>query len=230
MHINEEISSFESSVNEEFLTIKTGDYQRLIFETVDLREAEEEKLDAFREYCKENNITIPEGYDDEKRFLLRVLQGKKWKNEVAAAEIKAHSEWKAATYPLKYDPVKEMLSTGVIYGHKRDKCQRPVVIVSCAKILQMAEQVDSIVAASNFFLDHVISKAMVPGKIESWTTIFDLKGIGASQMSNKNIQQVVKVMQKNYPGRLYHFYGIEVGLLFRGVWAIAHQFVDDFTK
>ena len=87
MHLNEEISSFESSVNEEFLTIKTGDYQRLIFETVDLREAEEEKLDAFREYCKENDVTIPEGYDDEKRFLLRVLQGKKWKNEVAAAEI-----------------------------------------------------------------------------------------------------------------------------------------------
>lgn len=49
-------------------------------------------------------------------------------------------------------------------------------------------------------------------------------------MSNKNIQQVVKVMQKNYPGRLFRFFGIEVGLLFRGVWAIAHQFVDDFTK
>lgn len=37
-------------------------------------------------------------------------------------------------------------------------------------------------------------------------------------------------MQKNYPGRLYRFYGINVGMLFRGVWAIAHQFVDDFTK
>lgn len=37
-------------------------------------------------------------------------------------------------------------------------------------------------------------------------------------------------MQKNYPGRLFKFYGIDVTLLFRGVWAIAHQFVDDFTK
>lgn len=37
-------------------------------------------------------------------------------------------------------------------------------------------------------------------------------------------------MQKNYPGRLFRFYGIEVSLLFRGVWAIAHRFVDDFTK
>lgn len=73
VHLNEEISSFESSVNEEFLTIKTGEYQRLIFQDVELREAEEEKLEAFREHCKENDFTIPEGYDDEKRFLLRVL-------------------------------------------------------------------------------------------------------------------------------------------------------------
>ena len=49
-------------------------------------------------------------------------------------------------------------------------------------------------------------------------------------MGNKNIQQVVKCMQKNYPGRLYKFYGIEVGILFRAVWAFAHRFVDDFTK
>jgi hypothetical protein len=49
-------------------------------------------------------------------------------------------------------------------------------------------------------------------------------------MSNKDIQQVVKAMQKNYPGRLFRFFGIEVGMLFRGVWALAHQFVDEFTK
>jgi hypothetical protein len=42
--------------------------------------------------------------------------------------------------------------------------------------------------ATNFFLDYTIQHAMVPGKIESWTTIFDLNTIGTTQMSNKNIQ------------------------------------------
>lgn len=37
-------------------------------------------------------------------------------------------------------------------------------------------------------------------------------------------------MQKNYPGRLFKFFGIEVTMLFRGFWALAHRFVDDFTK
>ena len=71
-------------------------------------------------------------------------------------------------------------------------------------------------------MDHVVSKAMVPGKIENWTTIFSLKDIGLTQLGSKNIQMVVKCMQKNYPGRLYRFFGIELGLLSRGFWAIAH--------
>ena len=94
VYINEEVSAFEQSVNEEFLTIKTGEYQRLIFQDVELREREEEELEKFRDYCKENSIEIPVGYDDEKRHVLRVLQGKKWKYDVTAKEILSHNEWK----------------------------------------------------------------------------------------------------------------------------------------
>ena len=87
-----------------------------------------------------------------------------------------------------------------------------------------------VVAATTYFLDHVVNKAMIPGKIESWVAIFDLTNVGTTQISNKNIQQVVKVMQRNYPGRLYKFFGIEVSMVFRAMWGLAHKFVDDFTK
>jgi len=103
----------------------------------ELRDQEEEKLEAFRDYCKTNGITLPEGYDDENRFVLRVLQGKKWNHEVTKNEIMSHFEWKKAAYPLKYDPIKNILASGVIYGYKRDIKFRPVVIVNCQKILQM---------------------------------------------------------------------------------------------
>jgi len=99
---------------------------------------------------------------------------------VTIAEIIAHSEWKKATYPLNYDPIKDILATGVIYGHKRDDSFRPIIHISCAKILKMAGEIERLVAATNYFLDFVISKAMIPGKIESWTTIFDLDTIGTS--------------------------------------------------
>ena len=86
--------AFEPSLAEEFLTLKDGQYQRLIFSNVDLREKEETHLEQFRQYCKDNNMEIPTGYDNDDRFVLRVLQGKKWKYDVAIAEIISHSSWK----------------------------------------------------------------------------------------------------------------------------------------
>jgi hypothetical protein len=36
-------------------------------------------------------------------------------------------------------------------------------------------------------MDHAVQKAMVPGKIENWTTIFNLDDIGLTQLGSKNI-------------------------------------------
>lgn len=98
--------------------------------------------------------------------MLRVLQGKKWNFEQTANELVEHAQWKAATYPLQLDPIIDILNTGVIYGYKRDKSFRPVIMVDCQKILSMADQIDRVVAGTNYFLDHVINCAMIPGKIE----------------------------------------------------------------
>lgn len=157
VYLNDACHNFEPTVQQEFLTLKKGQYQRLIFMKVELREREEEELEKFRDFCKENGHTIPEGYDDESRFVLRVLQGKKWKHDLTIQELISHCEWKKATYPLSYDPIKDMLATGVIYGHKRDISHRPVIVIDCAKILKMAAEIDRLVAATNYFLDGVIS-------------------------------------------------------------------------
>ena len=37
-------------------------------------------------------------------------------------------------------------------------------------------------------------------------------------------------MQRNFRGRLYKFYGLEVSWMVRGLWKMAHRYVDDFTK
>ena len=59
----------------------------MIFTGIELREKEEDQLDQFRDYMKENNITLDAEYDGDNRFILRVLQGKKWKHDVAAKEL-----------------------------------------------------------------------------------------------------------------------------------------------
>mmetsp|Transcript_26944 Transcript_26944/g.23787 ORF Transcript_26944/g.23787 Transcript_26944/m.23787 type:complete len:82 (+) Transcript_26944:245-490(+) len=36
-------------------------------------------------------------------------------------------------------------------------------------------------------------------------------------------------MQKNYPGRLFKLFAINVGFMLRTVWALLSSFVDSFT-
>lgn len=47
-------------------------------------------------------------------------------------------------------------------------------------ILKSADKIDQVVAATTYFLDHVVTKAMIPGKIESWIAIFDLSNVGST--------------------------------------------------
>lgn len=103
-----------------------------------MREKEETHLEQFREYCKQNQIVIPAGYDDDNHFLLRILQGKKWKYDVAAATMIELNDWKVSTYPIQYDAIKSTLEKGIVYGYGRDKRFRPIIVVNCQKILDNA--------------------------------------------------------------------------------------------
>ena len=71
--INEEIKDHEPSLEDMFFIIPSGDYQRLIFQGLDLREREETHLNDFRNFLKVKNLSLPEGYDDENRLVLRFL-------------------------------------------------------------------------------------------------------------------------------------------------------------
>lgn len=71
---------------------------------------------------------------------------------------------------------------------------------------------------------------MVPGAIENWTCIFDLKGVGVTEIPKDKIQNLVRHMTKNYRSRLYRFYATDVTFIVRQLWKIAHRMVDEFTN
>lgn len=83
---------------------------------------------------------------------------------------------------------------------------------------------------TDFFLNYVITKAMVPGKVESWSCICDLANVGATQMPKNKIRAIVNSMSKNYRGRLFRFYSTDVTFLVRQLWKFVHRFVDEFTN
>jgi len=55
-----------------------------------LKASESKALDEFRIYLTENNLTIPPGYDDESRLVLRYLQGLNWDMPLTHTTINEH--------------------------------------------------------------------------------------------------------------------------------------------
>ena len=227
--MNDAVREYEPTLEDQFFIIPSGDYQRILFQGLELREREETHLNDFRTFLQVKNLTLPEGYDDENRMVLRFLQGLKWDYQKTYDEIVEHSQWKK-TLNLDLNQFREDLELGVVYGVRRDINMRPVIIINVRRMIDSRIPVDRLIALTNFFLEYTITYAMIPGVIEAWTCIFDLKDVGVTEIPKDRIQPLVRNMTKNYRGRLYRFYATDVTFIVRQLWKLAHKFVDEFTN
>lgn len=46
----------------------------------------------------------------------------------------------------------------------------------------------------------------MPGKVENWVTIIDMKGVGITEIPKTLIQKMTKPLQDLFKGRLYRLY------------------------
>ncbi len=74
-----------------------------------------------------------------------------------------------------------------MYAYKRDKSMRPVMIVNCRAIINAKVTIQQCVNVTDFFINYLIKNGMVPGRIENWTAIFDLRNVGVTELPSKHI-------------------------------------------
>lgn len=116
-----------------------------------------------------------------------------------------------------------------MYSYRRDKSQRPIVIVSVRGIIDSGVSIEKLVEVADFFLHYVILNGMVPGKVENLTCIFDMRNVGVTEMPSKHISSFVKSMSVNYCGRMFKFFATDCNWLVRSMMYMVHKFVDEFT-
>ena len=85
------------------------------------------------------------------------------------------------------------------------------------------------IKVSNYFAQFVITRALVPGQIENWVTIVDLKGVGLTKMPKKLLKALVSPMQQNFKGRLYRMYILNAAWAVKTLWKVVKKVVDPLT-
>ena len=61
-----------------------------------------------------------------------------------------------------------------MYGYKRDKAMRPIIVVSVRKMIDSKITLEQLCAMADYFCCYLIDHALAPGKVECWTAIYDL--------------------------------------------------------
>ena len=69
-----------------------GKAQRMIFHRVTgkLQQRELTALEGFRQYLKEQKLSLPHGYDDQENLVQRFLEGAQWRNKEAYEQLMNH--------------------------------------------------------------------------------------------------------------------------------------------
>lgn len=144
---------------------------------------------------------------------------------------------------IKNNPFNEELSekykdSGFMYFYKRDKRFRPVMIIDLPKLIQGSFCViflkdveeEDFMAYTIMILEHVWKHGLIPGKVENWVVIVDWAELGLTELPISKVKTILSVMQKNYPGRLYKLFAINVGFMLKTIWTVISGFIDSFTE
>jgi len=59
--------------------------------------------------------------------------------------------------------------------------------------------------------------------------ILDLTNVGLTQVPKSLLQGIISSMGKNYRGRMFRLFAVDVAWLVRGLWKIVKPMLDEFT-
>lgn len=122
------------------------------------------------------------------------------------------------TYPKK---------SGFFYPVGRDFCFRPILVFN-AKLIDFKD-VESGIHASVYVHEEIIKRMFLPGQVESWVVIYDLGGMGITEMPMNAIKECSSKMSLGYGGRLNKMFTVNApGTIWFG-WKAVSAFLDPIT-
>jgi len=78
------------------------------------------------------------------------------------------------------------LNSGAVYVCGRTiKGHQPIIVINVRKFIDQNVTLDEIIEVSSYLFDWIVCHMMIPGRIESWLIIMDLKDVGITQLPIK---------------------------------------------
>ena len=187
------------------------DNYRFIFCGMPKTEFEEEKLNEFNKFLEEKmkkkniDIFLPDWWIESDT--MRYLQASNYNFKKVYELIKENIKNTEEAIRIVDKRIRYILNSGLIYMHGRDCHFRPILVVEAEKANELMDKLgytfDEISQTLLFFMNYIVNYILIPGQIENWFLICDLKNVGIGKLSLfKNILSALSKFRcrviKNY--------------------------------
>ena len=167
------------------------DNYRFIFCGMKKTEFEEKKLEEFNKFLEEKmkkkniDIFLPDWWIESDT--MRSLQASNYDFKKVYELIKENIKNTEDSLRIIDRRIRYILNSGLVYMHGRDCHFRPIIVVEAERAIELMDKMgytfEELSQALLFFMNYIVNYMLVPGQIENWFLICDLKNIGVTKMS-----------------------------------------------
>lgn len=105
-----------------------------------------------------------------------------------------------------------------------------MIVLNIKKFISQNKTVAELEDIACFYFKWIVDNMMVPGHIEGWLVIIDMKDVGITQLPVKQLKGFIKSLQGNFRGRMFRTIAVNSHWLLRGVWNAAWSWLDPFVQ
>ena len=172
------------------------DNYRFIFNGMEKTPYEKEKLEELNKYIKEKEKQNNKGNFLPEWWLesdtLRYLQSTNYDIKKVYSLIKENLQSSEKAKKTIDKRIRFILNYGFLYMYGRDVHFRPIIVVEVKKSSELLDKLkytfDELSQAMIFFMNYIVNYILLPGQIENWILICDLKDVGIGKINQfKNI-------------------------------------------
>jgi hypothetical protein len=179
---------------------------------------EKEKLEELTKYITEKekdiNNFFPEWWLESDT--LRYLQATNYDIKKTHTLIKENIKNTKQTIKIIDKRIRFILNYGFIYMYGRDMHFRPIIIVEVNKSSELMDKLkytfDELNQAMIFFVNYIVNYILLPGQIENWIMICDLKSVGVGKLGQ--FKSILNTLNR-FRGRVFRNYILNLGSFMR---------------
>ena len=174
---------------------------------------------------------MPPGWQEKTREDLRVLTSVKDYKLTYDAILQHDKDIRERIVPIMSNDQlisnKKNFESGWYYGLGRDRSQRPIIILNFRKMIDAGVNFDSL-ELIDLLTNYTLENAFVPGVVESWNFVIDMKDISLYEFPVSSLIAWGKHMKKSYYIRMNSCTFINTSWLIVKAVNVIYSLLDPF--